>query len=88
MFSPFDAAILGVFLSHQKNDPQPPSRAIQRGDAGSGGSVAWSQEILQDFLDNIGKVDLSSYKGAPKKGQEKVGEILQMLDVNYLITTF
>lgn len=32
-------------------------------DAGSGGSVAWSQEILQDFLDNIGKVDLSSYKG-------------------------
>eukprot|EP00435_Cladocopium_sp_Y103_P074179 s45_g47.t1 len=32
-------------------------------DAGSGGSVAWSQEILQDFLDNIGKVDLSSYAG-------------------------
>ena len=43
-------------LSSKTSQPRP-------GDAGSGGPVAWSKEILQDFLDNIGKVDLSSYQG-------------------------
>ena len=31
--------------------------------AAAGGSVAWSEEVLQDFLAKIKTVDLSSYKG-------------------------
>lgn len=50
-----------------KGSMPPGSRWLSIGggncDASSGGSVTFSQEILQDFLDNIGKVDLSSYQG-------------------------
>lgn len=47
----------------------PPTNNSHRkvsGDAASGGSVTWSQEVLEDLMASITTVDLSSYEGTKK----------------------